>query len=75
MPPLATVGYGLGVANMSFALGAFLLFLTNLAAIAFSFALIARLSGAARPLANVEITPRYVLAGMAALPPWPHHLA
>ena len=66
MPPLATVGYGLGVANMSFALGAFLLFLTNLAAIAFSFALIARLSGAARPLANVEITPRYVLAGMAA---------
>ena len=66
MPPLATVGYGLGVANMSFALGAFLLFLTNLAAIAFSFALIARLSGAARPLSNVEITPRYVLAGMAA---------
>ncbi|TXG94245.1 MAG: DUF389 domain-containing protein, partial [Rhodocyclaceae bacterium] len=63
MPPLATVGYGLGVANMSFALGAFLLFLTNLAAIAFSFALIARLSGAARPLSNVEITPRYVLAG------------
>lgn len=66
MPPLATVGYGLGVANMSFALGAFLLFLTNLAAIAFSFALVARLSGAARPLANVEITPRYVLAGFAA---------
>jgi hypothetical protein len=47
-------------------LGAFLLFLTNLAAIAFSFALIARLSGAARPLANVEITPRYVIAGLAA---------
>lgn len=65
MPPLATVGYGLGVANMSFALGAFLLFLTNLAAIAFSFALIARLSGAARPLAHVEITPRYVIAGLA----------
>jgi len=66
MPPLATVGYGLGVANMSFAFGAFLLFLTNLAAIAFSFALIARLSGAARPIANVEITPRYVMAGVAA---------
>ncbi len=64
MPPLATVGYGLGVANISFALGAFLLFLTNLAAIAFSFALIARLSGAARPIARVEITPRYVLAGL-----------
>jgi uncharacterized hydrophobic protein (TIGR00271 family) len=66
MPPLATVGYGLGVGNLSFAFGAFLLFLTNLAAIAFSFALIARLSGAARPLANVEITPRYVIAGLAA---------
>lgn len=66
MPPLATVGYGLGVANLGFAFGAFLLFLTNLAAIAFSFALIARLSGAARPLTNVEITPRYVIAGLAA---------
>jgi len=66
MPPLATVGYGLGVGNLTFALGAFLLFLTNLAAIAFSFALIARLSGAARPIANVEITPRYILAGVAA---------
>lgn len=66
MPPLATVGYGLGVANFGFALGAFLLFLTNLAAIAFSFALIARLSGAARPIAHVEITPRYVIAGLAA---------
>ena len=66
MPPLATVGYGLGVANLTFALGAFLLFLTNLAAIAFSFALVARLSGAARPIANVEITPRFVIAGLAA---------
>ena len=66
MPPLATVGYGLGVANMTFAMGAFLLFLTNLAAIAFSFALVARLSGAARPIANVEIAPRYVMAGLAA---------
>lgn len=66
MPPLATVGYGLGVGNMGFAFGAFLLFLTNLAAIAFSFALIARLSGAARPIAKVEITPRYVMAGLTA---------
>ena len=53
MPPLATVGYGLGVMNPAYALGAFLLFLTNLSAIAFAFAVIARLSGAARPLANV----------------------
>lgn len=66
MPPLATVGYGLGVANPRFALGAFLLFLTNLAAIAFSFALIARLSGAARPLAKVENAPRFIVAGLAA---------
>lgn len=66
MPPLATVGYGIGVANFSFAFGAFLLFLTNLAAIAFSFALIARMSGAARPIANVEITPRFIAAGIAA---------
>jgi len=66
MPPLATVGYGLGVANAAFTLGAFLLFLTNLGAIAFSFALVARLSGAARPIANVELTPRYVFAGLVA---------
>jgi len=66
MPPLATVGYGLGVGNLTFALGAFLLFLTNLAAIAFSFALVARLSGAARPISNVEVTPRYLIAGFAA---------
>ncbi len=64
MPPLATIGYGLGVANLAFAGGAMLLFLTNLAAIAFSFALVARLSGAARPLANVEVTPRYIVAGI-----------
>lgn len=64
MPPLATIGYGLGVGNLAFAGGALLLFLTNLAAIAFSFALIARLSGAARPLANVEVTPRYIAAGV-----------
>lgn len=66
MPPLATVGYGLGVMNPAYALGAFLLFLTNLSAIAFAFALIARLSGVARPLANVEWKPRYVVAGLAA---------
>jgi hypothetical protein len=66
MPPLATVGYGLGVFSLTFAAGAFLLFLTNLAAIAFSFALIARLSGAARPLERVEITPRHVIGGLAA---------
>jgi uncharacterized hydrophobic protein (TIGR00271 family) len=45
MPPLATVGYGIGVFRLDFARGALLLFLTNLAAIAFSFAVIARLSG------------------------------
>jgi len=66
MPPLATVGYGLGVMNPAYALGAFLLFLTNLSAIAFAFALIARLSGAARPLANVEWKPGYVIAGIGA---------
>lgn len=66
MPPLATVGYGLGVGNLTFALGAFLLFLTNLAAIAFSFALVARFSGAARPISKVEKAPRYVIAGVFA---------
>lgn len=66
MPPLATVGYGLGSLNLDFAMGAFLLFLTNLAAIAFSFALVARLSGAARPLAHVEITVRHIIAGTFA---------
>jgi uncharacterized hydrophobic protein (TIGR00271 family) len=66
MPPLATVGYGLGVMNPAYALGAFLLFLTNLSAIAFAFALIARLSGSARPITNVEWKPRYIIAGLAA---------
>lgn len=66
MPPLATVGYGIGVMQPMFALGALLLFLTNLSAIAFAFALIARLSGAARPLKNVEWQPRFVIAGVAA---------
>ncbi|MEO7997595.1 MAG: DUF389 domain-containing protein, partial [Gemmatimonadaceae bacterium] len=65
MPPLATIGYSIGVANWEFAGGALLLFLTNLAAIAFSFALIARLSGVARPLSHVELTPQYVAAGVA----------
>lgn len=66
MPPLATVGYGLGVMQPGFTLGALLLFLTNLSAIAFSFALIARLSGAARPLARVEFSARHVIFGLAA---------
>ncbi|MCB2061202.1 MAG: DUF389 domain-containing protein, partial [Novosphingobium sp.] len=66
MPPLATLGYGLGVLELRFAMGAFLLFLTNLAAITFSFALIARLSGAARPLRAVEMTPRYIAVMLAA---------
>ncbi|CAM4192001.1 TIGR00341 family protein [Novosphingobium lubricantis] len=66
MPPLATVGYGIAVGNPAFVGGAFLLFLTNLAAIAFSFALIARLSGAARALAKVEFTARYIAAGVLA---------
>jgi len=66
MPPLATVGYSIGVANWEFAGGAFLLFLTNLAAIAFSFAFVARISGVARPLSHVELTPAYIATGIAA---------
>jgi uncharacterized hydrophobic protein (TIGR00271 family) len=66
MPPLATVGYGLGVGNAGFAAGAFLLFLTNLAAIGFAFALVARFSGAARPLANVSWNARHVAAAVLA---------
>lgn len=65
MPPLATLGYSLAVARFDFALGAGLLFLTNLAAIAFSFALVARLRGVVRPLANVEFKRRYVILGAA----------
>ncbi len=60
MPPLAVLGYGIGVLQIQFALGALLLFLTNLAAITFSFALIARLSGAAKPLYSIELKPRFV---------------
>lgn len=66
MPPLATAGYGLAVWQPAFALGALLLFLTNLSAIAFAFALVARLSGAALPEKQVDWSPRYVLAGLAA---------
>ncbi|HEX2794143.1 MAG TPA: DUF389 domain-containing protein [Croceicoccus sp.] len=67
MPPLATIGYGIGVLQPKFALGALLLFLTNLAAIAFAFAVIARLSGAARPMRNVTWSLRYTAAGLATL--------
>jgi len=66
MPPLATVGYGIGVMQPMFAFGALLLFLTNLSAIAFAFAVIARLSGAARPMENVDWKPRYIVIGLAA---------
>ncbi|WP_395393838.1 TIGR00341 family protein [Novosphingobium sp. BL-8A] len=66
MPPLTVVGYGIGVLQPMFALGALLLFFTNLAAITFSVALIARLSSAARPFGRVEWTPRYVAALVVA---------
>lgn len=56
MPPLAVVGYGIGVWRLDYAGGAFLLFLTNLAAIAFAIGLIARLSGSAKPFASVSVT-------------------
>lgn len=66
MPPLTVVGYGIGVLQPMFAMGALLLFLTNLAAITFAVAVIARLSGAARPLGKVEWSPRYVAILIAA---------
>ncbi len=66
MPPLATVGYGIATLQMSFAGGAMLLFMTNLATIAFAIALVARLSGAARPLGNVEKSPMFIIGGIAA---------
>ncbi|MBX3431593.1 MAG: DUF389 domain-containing protein [Hyphomonadaceae bacterium] len=66
MPPLATLGYSLAVARFDFALGAGLLFLTNLAAIAFSFALVARLRGVVHPIANIEFRRRYVILGAVA---------
>lgn len=62
MPPLTVVGYGIAVLQPMFALGALLLFFTNLAAITFSVALVTRLSRAARPLGKVEWTPRYIAA-------------
>lgn len=65
MPPLATLGYSLAVARFDFAMGAGLLFLTNLAAISFSFALVARIRGVVRPLKHVEFKRRYVLIGLA----------
>lgn len=45
MPPIATVGFGLGTANWSVALGALLLFATNLIAIALAAAGMAALYG------------------------------
>jgi len=66
MPPLATLGYSLAVGRFDFAAGALLLFLTNLAAISFSFALVARIRGVARPMAKVEFKWRYVIMGLAA---------
>ncbi|MEZ5955829.1 MAG: DUF389 domain-containing protein [Hyphomonadaceae bacterium] len=66
MPPLATLGYSIAVARFDFAMGALLLFLTNLAAIAFSFALVARLRGVARPLKNVEFNRVHVALGVVA---------
>lgn len=66
MPPLAVVGYGLGVWRLDYAGGAFLLFLTNLAAIAFAIGLIARLSGAAKPFADVEVNRNAALVGVLA---------
>lgn len=45
MPPIATVGFGLGTANWTIALGALLLFATNLIAIALAAAGMAALYG------------------------------
>lgn len=67
MPPLATIGYSIAVWRLDFVFGATLLFLTNLAAIAFAFALVTRVRGVARPFRQVKITRRLVLAGAAAL--------
>ena len=66
MPPLATIGYSIAVGRWDFAGGALLLFLTNLAAISFSFALVARLRGVARPLHRVEFKARHVIIGLLA---------
>lgn len=45
MPPIATVGFGLGTGDLRIALGAFYLFMTNLVAIALAAALTAGLFG------------------------------
>lgn len=45
MPPIATVGFGLGTGNLSIAGGAFFLFMTNLVAIALSATLTAGFYG------------------------------
>ncbi|HZU44839.1 MAG TPA: TIGR00341 family protein [Terriglobales bacterium] len=45
MPPLATVGYGIGVRNWSIAAGAFMLFFTNFTAIVLSASLVFLLVG------------------------------
>jgi uncharacterized hydrophobic protein (TIGR00271 family) len=66
MPPLATIGYSIAVGRWDFAGGASLLFLTNLAAISFSFALVARVRGVVRPLSHAQFRQRYVLLGVAA---------
>jgi len=66
MPPIATVGYGIAVWRLDFAGGALLLFLTNLAAISFAITVVARLSGAARPLSHVEKNPFFLVAGITA---------
>ncbi len=64
MPPLATLGYSLAVGNFNFALGATLLFLTNLAAISFSFAVVARVRGVERPFSWVKLGPVHALLGV-----------
>ena len=66
MPPLATVGYSLAVGRLDFAGGAMLLFLTNLAAITFSFALVGYIRGVARPASKIEITPIHTAAAIGA---------
>lgn len=67
MPPLATLGYSIAVARADYAFGALLLFLTNLAAIAFAFAVVTRSRGVARPFRQVRITRRLIFASLAAL--------
>ncbi|OQW44952.1 MAG: hypothetical protein A4S12_00270 [Proteobacteria bacterium SG_bin5] len=56
MPPLATIGFGLATRNATAALGASLLFVTNLVTIAATVAVMARLYGFAR-----DLSPRQTL--------------